>query len=168
MEKDNVRKLLDLYFDGDTTLAQERALREYFRSENLPEEFSWCRPLFGYVDQAREDAGTGEKPSRHNVVWRRLWTVAAVAAVLAIALVLPFWLNEAPAGIEVTVGGRNVSDEAMAMEIVDREFSRLQLLSASAGNSICRLEGMVEAAGSAVTELNDRIMEFGNKDNSHE
>jgi hypothetical protein len=48
MERDDIKALLELYFEGQTTLQQEQALSNYFLTEsNLPSEFAPYKAIFG-------------------------------------------------------------------------------------------------------------------------
>ena len=48
---ENLKRLLDLYFDGETTLEQEETLRRRFLAGKVPPEYERYRSLFGYVAQ---------------------------------------------------------------------------------------------------------------------
>lgn len=103
------RKLLDRYFEGETTLEEEAQLRRAFQQkEELPEDLLPFRPLFRYFEQERDaQLGQGfeqrlleqinEKPEvRPTATVRRLpvqrWAVGiAAAVVLALGL---FWLYQ--------------------------------------------------------------------------
>lgn len=49
INKDNVAELLDRFFDGTTTNAEDRALEEYFcGGGDVPEQFECYREMFGW------------------------------------------------------------------------------------------------------------------------
>ena len=54
--EDNFRKLLELYFNGSTSSAQEEELRRRFLAGDVPEDCAGYGPLFGYIAQERADA----------------------------------------------------------------------------------------------------------------
>lgn len=44
-------ELLEKYFDGQTTCEEERALRRFFASDQVPEHLEVYRPLFACINQ---------------------------------------------------------------------------------------------------------------------
>lgn len=42
----NIEELLEKYFEGETTCAEEQELRHFFSTENVPEHLNCYRPLF--------------------------------------------------------------------------------------------------------------------------
>ena len=57
-KEEYIKQLLDKYLDGETSSAEERALRGYFtnRDNNIPEEWMPCKALFAYIAEERADA----------------------------------------------------------------------------------------------------------------
>ncbi len=49
----NIDGLLNKYFDGETTLEEERMLRTYFNQDNLPEHLKEFAPMFDYIEDER-------------------------------------------------------------------------------------------------------------------
>ena len=90
-----VGQLLDKYFDGLTSGAEEDCLRRYFATAALPEQWEHLRPLFGYVSCRRAVDGhflaDTRKPTRRSLLSKHLlWSVggASVAAAIALAIAL--------------------------------------------------------------------------------
>jgi hypothetical protein len=50
----DIRKLLDRFYQGETTLEEERRLQEYFSSTSVPEELIPDRDLFRSLDSGNE------------------------------------------------------------------------------------------------------------------
>ena len=57
-KEEYIKQLLDKYLDGETSSAEERALRGYFtnRDNNIPEEWMPYKALFAYIAEERADA----------------------------------------------------------------------------------------------------------------
>jgi hypothetical protein len=71
--------LLHKYFEGETTAEEEKALRDFFRSEEVPGRLADCKPLFAYFDEEiRKSQNTTGKVQPG--IRRRLYWAAAVAA----------------------------------------------------------------------------------------
>ncbi len=55
MEYLNIKKLLDKYENGTTSIAEENSLRSYFKQEHIPPELEVYRPLFNYFQEAQNE-----------------------------------------------------------------------------------------------------------------
>ena len=76
--------LLERYFAGNSTLAEERDLQTYFRdTADVPPELVSYAPLFAYWDRERQVSAPLRKVTRRRN-WRR--TLLAVAAALLLLL----------------------------------------------------------------------------------
>ena len=83
---DNLRKLLELYFNGSTSSAQEEELRRRFLAGDVPEDCAGYGPLFGYIAHERADAGI-LVAGRTKIRSRRRIMRGIAAAVIGIAAV---------------------------------------------------------------------------------
>lgn len=95
MKKNDIQQLLDRFMDGMTTLDEERRLADYFRTDDVPEEWLAYKEMFAYFDAGMpaethaaatesvllKENMRQEKP-RCAVLLRR-WVVAAAIAVMA-------------------------------------------------------------------------------------
>lgn len=54
MEFNKIEVLLEKYFEGETSIAEENELKDYFSSPNVAEHLEQYRPLFGYFAEAKE------------------------------------------------------------------------------------------------------------------
>ena len=159
-----MRQLLNHWLDGSSTLEQEERLRRRFLSGKVPADLEKYRPLFGYVAQERAAAGVaagdGRMPFRRRLL-RTVVSVTAAAAVLAGAGVLVFdggRFQGGASGLRLTVGGRSVADEALAVEIVDRELARLGDVQAALDLSLDVLREAARVRDSTMSVLEDRMV----------
>ena len=54
MELDRINILVDRYFEGETTLDEERELKEYLATaENIPEEYVALKIMLGVITSAQ-------------------------------------------------------------------------------------------------------------------
>ena len=82
---ERVKRLMERFFDGATSNAEERELYAYFRRPDLPAEWLAYRDLFAYFEQGLTDAAlppVAATPGRLHRLWRRAMAVAAVAVAL--------------------------------------------------------------------------------------
>ena len=86
MELVKIESLLDLYFEGETTLEQERQLRQYFASEHVAPSVAMYQPMFQGLEAAKEEVShrTIELPTKNKRPnW---WYGVAASLVLAIGV----------------------------------------------------------------------------------
>ncbi|MRT17327.1 hypothetical protein F3C99_10195 [Vitellibacter sp. q18] len=85
MESNKVEKLLTAYFEGNTSLEEERFLKTYFSNGPVADEFLKYQPIFNGLTAAARERSTQpfhllEKKPRFNKKW---WY--PVAALLVVA-----------------------------------------------------------------------------------
>ncbi|MNQ73699.1 hypothetical protein D3C85_884410 [compost metagenome] len=85
MELDKIENILEKYFQGETTIAEEKELKEYFSSPNVAQHLEQYKPMFGYFSQVKQQKTTQEIPlqtKKRNVAW--LSIAASVVVLLGI------------------------------------------------------------------------------------
>ena len=108
MDYNTAKILLDRYFEGNSSLAEEAALRSYFQQENLPPDMEPYRPLFQFFAEAgkqtpskaftdRLEAMKGRAPTKIVRLRQPLTRWLAIAAMVTMGLMV--WML-APKGPE--------------------------------------------------------------------
>ena len=64
MTDKEIKTLVARYFDGDTTLAEEQSLRDYFTGPAVAAELEEYRPLFAYFAAARQPQTSADFEAR--------------------------------------------------------------------------------------------------------
>lgn len=85
MELDKIENILEKYFQGETTIAEENQLKEYFSSPDVAQHLEQYKPIFGYFSQVKQQKSTQEIPlqtKKRNVAW--LSIAASVVVLLGI------------------------------------------------------------------------------------
>ncbi|WPO79255.1 hypothetical protein [Flavobacterium sp. KACC 22761] len=93
MELDRIENILEKYFQGETTIAEEKELKEYFSSPNVAQHLEQYQPMFGYFSQAKQQKTTQEIPlqtKKRNVAWLSI----AASAVVLLGIGTYFLVNE--------------------------------------------------------------------------
>lgn len=176
MDNNELRQLVDLYFEGETSDVQEDMLRRMFRSGDVPVDLEKYRALFGFIEEERSKCASEEslqvvqhntqtpaacfgRPFRFTRKFRRIMAVAAsAAAVLAIAFIFAAkYIPYGNKGFRLTVGGQVVKNEVLAMMIVDRELRQLQDMQDVLDMSIMALQESAEMRDSTLDAIGDRI-----------
>ena len=88
MALDNIEILLAKYFEAETTIAEEKELKDYFTGPDVAQHLEQYRPLFGYAVQAKQEQYTATIPlhtkKRPTVLW--LSIAASVIVLLGVSL----------------------------------------------------------------------------------
>jgi hypothetical protein len=63
MELQEIKKLLDKYYNGETTLDEENHLREFFKNSTVPHDLHAEREFFIQLDQEQQDVPENNKLS---------------------------------------------------------------------------------------------------------
>jgi len=86
MESDKIEIILEKYFEGETTIAEENELKSYFSSPEVAQHLQQYRSMFGYFAVAKEQASQQEiqlvQPKRNYRAW--LSIAASVVILLGI------------------------------------------------------------------------------------
>lgn len=85
MASDKIEKLVERYFEAETTLAEERAIRAYFETDEVAPHLEAYRPLFQYVSESKEERYMGEIGIRTRRISYR-WVAVAAVAVMAFGI----------------------------------------------------------------------------------
>ena len=82
MAFNKIEIILEKYFQGETSIAEEKELRSYFSSQDVAPHLEQYKAMFGYFTQAKKQEFVQEIPQitkKRNVMWL---SVAASAVVL--------------------------------------------------------------------------------------
>ena len=95
MELQTIEKLLNKYFDGETSIAEEKDLKLYFSSPDVAPQLEQYRPLFGYLsnqEQQRFDKPLPLKTKRNYGRW-----LSVAASVVLLGGMLTLYNSQQPA-----------------------------------------------------------------------
>jgi hypothetical protein len=115
MELNRIEDILEKYFQGETTIAEENQLKEYFSSSNVAQHLEQYKPMFGYFSQVKQQKSTHEIPlqtKKRNVAW--LSIAASVVVLLSIGTY--FYVSEkntAPVVAQSELGTYDDPEEAL-------------------------------------------------------
>jgi hypothetical protein len=93
MELNKIEDILEKYFQGETSIAEENQLKEYFSSPNVAQHLEQYKPMFGYFSHAKEQKSTYEIPlqsKKRNVAWLSI----AASAVVLLGIGTYFFVSE--------------------------------------------------------------------------
>lgn len=86
MELNKIEILIEKYFQGETSIAEENSLKNYFSSSDVAQHLEQYKPMFGFFAQAKEQQGKAIVPlkakKRNIVAW--LSIAASVVVLLGV------------------------------------------------------------------------------------
>lgn len=82
MELDRIEKLLEKYFEAETTEAEEQVLRDYFTGGSVAEHLKEYSAMFSYFSKAKEERFTKQVPLKPRVNYYKWISVAALAVLV--------------------------------------------------------------------------------------
>lgn len=98
MNHTQITELLDRYWEGETTLVEERQLRDYFTSGKIDDRFRDVAPLFMALHQevlqvkAPQHLGAAIEPAPLRVTGFNVWKKYMAAAVLTGVIAIGGWM----------------------------------------------------------------------------
>lgn len=134
----DINSLLDKYYDGETSAEEEKVLRHYFMQDELPEEIKIYASLFRFI----EDESTALevlqeiKTESNNPIRRkhffvtRLRSIAAVAAILTVAMLLlyqPISRSTSSKDSYAWVDGTLITDPSMVTKYAETSFGNVEV-----------------------------------------
>ncbi|GAA0728214.1 hypothetical protein GCM10009430_37150 [Aquimarina litoralis] len=98
MELSNIEKLLEKYFEGETTLSEEKELKVYFTGESVPSHLERYKDLFQFFSNESQVTASSEVSLKTNTSKVPWYTWIGVAA--SIALIVGLFIKDIPAGAD--------------------------------------------------------------------
>ena len=93
MELDKMDILIEKYFQGETSIAEEKELRSYFSSQDVAPHLEQYRAMFGYFTEAGKQEFVQEIP-QHTTKRKVQWLSIAASAVFLLGMIA-FFVNNA-------------------------------------------------------------------------
>jgi hypothetical protein len=111
MESNKIEILLEKYFEGETSIAEENILKDYFSSSNIAPHLMEYQPLFGYFRDQKDQIYTKEVvllTKKRKVLW--LSIAASVVVLLGVGTIGYF--NSNPINNNSELGSYDDPEEA--------------------------------------------------------
>ncbi len=90
MELDRIKTLLDAYFEGTSTLAQEKELQDYFCGSNVAPQLEAYRSMFSAFSEAKNEVSSRVLKVDNNPISSQKWWYGIAATVAVLAIVAGF------------------------------------------------------------------------------
>ncbi|MBF6596715.1 MAG: hypothetical protein ITF98_00600 [Fermentimonas sp.] len=133
----DIRKLIDRYFEGETTSLDEQMLRDYFANENVPQDLMMLAPLFEFISNQTlaltvlNEIKKEEKSKviRVTPILKNYRIIASIAVVLIVAIVLVTETRKEQiinTGSYVWVDGKQFKDPETVMKYAETSFGNIK------------------------------------------
>lgn len=144
MELVKIEAVLERYFEGETTLEEQRQLEAYFQGGQVADHLAPYASMFtGFsglrAQKAEQAVSLNTKTESNRNIWRY-----AIAALVVVALSVGFFLNGSGQGL--------TTEEQQALAAFEKTKEALQMIS---GNLNDGIEGMAHL--NELTEATDQI-----------
>ena len=134
----DIDNLLNKYFEGDTSLEEERMLKAYFKKEDLPEHLKKMAPIFTYIEDERvalEALQEINKVSpaltltkkRNLKIGKSLYlsTVAAASIIVLFFLFSPGKSNSNESESYAWINGKRITDKEEIMMFAEKSLENV-------------------------------------------
>ena len=153
MNEQEVHELLQRYFDGATSVAEERELQRYFAGSDIPATLKAYQPMFAFFAEERAVEPPAQKQEARIIrLNRAMITGIGIAASIAILFLVGLPKMQTDNYIYY-VDGQRIYDESAAIASAG---DKLQLLSASMQKARSSM-----ATFDKVQESNQSLQQFG-------
>ncbi|MFT7666706.1 MAG: hypothetical protein ACI9O8_001045 [Patiriisocius sp.] len=124
MEYTKVQKVLDTYFDGDTSLQEEIMLRKYFNSDVVDERLISYTPLFKALSEAAVEVSDIAIVMPKASITSSRWWYSSVALIVSIIGVAGFMNSINTRTIEEQEALAALKQSKNAMILLAHQFNR--------------------------------------------
>ena len=115
-----IEQLLEQYFEGLTSAAEEVVLRRYFTSDDVSENLMMYKPLFMHFDSQIKKT-KAEQPKQHKSIILWICGAAACAALLVGSFLFSARQRQCPGkGDYVLIDGRCYTDAATIRKAIQK------------------------------------------------
>ena len=166
----DIKKLLDKYYEGETTLDEEKQLRQFFQSGQVPVDLQSHAAQFGYFTDARNEhpslafsnrLAANLQPETHRIglaVWSM--RIAAGVALLLLGFAAGTWYNR-PQGQSESNYGMASAEPAPVIEMKKvLHFQQTAQTSASERIQAINQSYEIDQADQEITQLLINTMNF--------
>lgn len=119
---DIINKIIDKYFNGESSREEEKILKYYFNSNKVAPEHLVFKPLFDAFEIEANESYKIKKPKKFFI---QKWAFAGSG--FAAAVLLTLWLFGSPAfqGDYAIVNGTRINDHELAQQLAESKMNKV-------------------------------------------
>ena len=118
----NIEALLEKYENGETSLKEEQALKNYFSQETVAPHLEIYKPMFAYFLVNQQEQFTKDVPLNTKKVVNYKWISVAAVAVLMLGIYLKSTLNNDLGTIQDPELAFN--EVSKSLEMISKSFNK--------------------------------------------
>ena len=120
-----LNKILNNYFNGETSVDEENILKLYFRSDQIAPEHLAFKALFDAFEIEATETMAIKQPGKPRQFFLHRWIYAGSG--VAAAVLLAFWLFGSPVfqGDYAIVNGTRINDHELAQQIAQSKINKV-------------------------------------------
>jgi len=125
---ESINELLERYFSGETTLAEENQLKLYFKCQNVLPDHEIYRSLFETFDAELQDksANPTERVQPVRKKTTRIWIKTFAYTGIAATLLLTLWIQRSQESKNYAmVGGKRIQDNEYAEKYTAQKLNEI-------------------------------------------
>jgi len=125
---ESINELLERYFSGETTLAEENQLKLYFKCQNVLPDHEIYRSLFEAFDAELQDksANPTERVQPVRKKTTRIWIKTFAYTGIAATLLLTLWIQRSQESKNYAmVGGKRIQDNEYAEKYTAQKLNEI-------------------------------------------
>jgi len=84
MDWQKIEILVEKYFEGNTTIEEEKVLKNYFSSNEVADSLKQYQPLFSYLQIAKNEAAPTKFDVKPRILFKKWISIAAVFVFIAV------------------------------------------------------------------------------------
>lgn len=84
MDWQKIELLVEKYFEGNTTIEEEKVLKNYFSSSEVNDSLKQYQPLFSYLQVAKNETVTIKSDVKPKIQFKKWISIAAVFVFIAV------------------------------------------------------------------------------------
>lgn len=117
-----IQLLLEKYFEGETSLQEEKELQEYFNSEQVDASLEKYKPMFKYFQKAGLEEFTKKelslnKPKKRNLFWK----IGIAATFLSVFFGVSYHLKQQKQQQEAEIAFEQVKE---ALQLISVNYNK--------------------------------------------
>jgi hypothetical protein len=123
--KEDIKILMDKYFEGTTTCEEERQLRSFFATDEVPDEWAVYKPIFACLDEERQKVMTVQHTARRRPLYLHyLWGSIAAAILIVLGIAGYDYLSQQDTNY-VIINGEKSTDIRLARQQAQKAFAEV-------------------------------------------
>lgn len=139
MKTEIIEKLLERYFNGETSAKEEKILGNYFNSSKVDPKLEQYIVIFKFFASEKNSMKSLKK---RGIVVNFRKVSLPLASVAAAAILLVMLLLPDGRAYRLVIGGNNINNQELAVQIASEQLEKLTGFASVAGRNVGKLKSV--------------------------